>query len=185
MAEIGVIIGSLRKDSWNRKLASSLIKLAPPSLKMQIVEIGALPLYNQDPDDEGHPHKEWTSFRETMQKIDGVLFVTPEYNRSVPAPLKNAIDVGSRPYGKSIWSKKPCAVISASPGAIGGFGANHHLRQSLVFLDMPCMQQPEAYIGDLYHLFDEHQNIAKKETQDFLQHFMVSYANWVATILSR
>lgn len=185
MANISVIIGSLRKDSWNRKLALSLIQLAPSALKMQIVEIGALPLYNQDPDDEGHPHKEWTSFRETIQPMDGVLFVTPEYNRSAPAPLKNAIDVGSRPYGKSIWSKKPCAIISASPGAIGGFGANHHLRQSLVFLDMPCMQQPEAYIGDVSHLFDEHHNIAKNETRDFLQHFMVSYANWVTTILSR
>jgi chromate reductase, NAD(P)H dehydrogenase (quinone) len=180
--KIGVIVGSLRKESWNRKLALALIKLAPASLNMEIVEIGQLPLYNQDPDDHGQPPKEWTAYREHMKTVDGFLFVTPEYNRSVPAPLKNAIDVGSRPYGKSIWSGKPCAVISASPGAIGGFGANQHLRQSFVFLDMPCMQQPEAYISNVSHLFDAESNISKKESQDFLRKFMEAYANWVAKI---
>ena len=183
MKKIGVIVGSLRKESWNRKLALTLMKLAPSSLKMQIVEIGDLPLYNQDLDDNGTPPTEWTSFREQMKNFDGVLFVTPEYNRSVPAPLKNAVDVGSRPYGKSIWGSKPGAVISASPGVIGGFGANHHLRQSLVFLDIPCMQMPEAYIGDVSHLFDADANLVKEDTRIFLQKFIQSYAEWVDKIL--
>ncbi len=179
MKKIGVLVGSLRKESWNRKLALALMKLAPSSLNMEIVEIGQLPLYNQDPDDEGHPLKEWTAYREQMKSYDGFLFVTPEYNRSVPAVLKNAIDVGSRPYGKSIWSGKPCSVISSSLGLIGGFGANQHLRQSFVFLDMPCMQPPEAYLSSVNQLFDTDSNISKKETKEFLQKYMDAYANWV------
>lgn len=179
MKKIGVIVGSLRKDSWSRKLAKALIQLAPPELDMEIIDISRLPLYNQDPDDEGHPHKEWTTFREQMQSVDGVLFVTPEYNRSIPAPLKNAIDVGSRPYGKSIWSGKPGAVISSSPGSIGGFGANQHLRQTFVFLDIPCMQQPEAYVADISNLFDEQSNIVKDGTREFLKKFMRSFGDWV------
>lgn len=179
MKKIAVLIGSLRKKSWSRKLALALIKLAPSSLKMEIVEIGQLPLYNQDPDDEGHPLKEWTAYREQMKSYDAFLFVTPEYNRSVPAALKNAIDVGSRPYGKSIWGGKPCAVISSSPGSIGGFGANQHLRQSFVFLDMPCMQQPEAYISAVNQLFDTDSNLSKKETKEFLHKYMDTYASWV------
>ena len=143
--KVAVIVGSLRKESFNRKAAHELIALAPSDLAAEIVEIGQLPLYNQDDDDNGKPPAAWTAFRQRMGAFDAVLFVTAEYNRSVPGVLKNAIDVGSRPYGKSIWSGKPGAVVSVSPGAIGGFGANHHLRQSLVFLDVPCMQQPEAY----------------------------------------
>ncbi len=180
--KVGVIVGSLRKESWNRKLALALMKLAPTSLNMEIVEIGQLPLYNQDPDDQGEPHKEWTAFRDQMKNFDAVLFVTPEYNRSVPAPLKNAIDVGSRPYGKSIWSGKPAAIISSSPGAIGGFGANQHLRQSFVFLNMPCMQQPEAYISFVDKLFDADSNIAKEDSKKFLSDFMKTYAAWVEKV---
>lgn len=179
MKNVGIVVGSLRKQSWSRKLALSLIKLKPSSLNMEIVEIGQLPLYNQDFDDENRSPKEWEEFRENVKKFDGIIFVSPEYNRSIPSPLKNAIDVGSRPYGKSIWSNKPTAIISNSPGAIGGFGANHHLRQCLVFLDMPCMQQPEAYIGDVSHLFDDNSNISKKETEEFLHKFMETYANWL------
>lgn len=177
--KIGVIVGSLRKESWNRKLALALMQLAPSSLQMEIVEIKELPLYNQDLDDQGQPPKEWIAFREQMKNYDGVLFVTPEYNRSIPAPLKNAIDVGSRPYGKSIWDGKPGAVISASPGAIGGFGANQHLRQSFVFLNIPCMQQPEAYISDVSHLFNQDSTISKDDTKEFLRKYIESYANWV------
>ena len=139
---VAVIVGSLRKGSFNRKLAQALIALAPESLRFEIVEIGQLPLYNQDLDDGGDPPGAWTEFRRQMRAHDAVLFVTPEYNRSVPAPLKNALDVGSRPYGQSVWDRKPGAVISSSQGAIGGFGANHHLRQSLVFLNVPCLQMP-------------------------------------------
>ncbi len=179
MKKIAVLLGSLRKESWSRKLALALMKLAPSSFNMEIVEIGQLPLYNQDPDDEGHPHKEWTAYREQMKSYDGFLFVTPEYNRSVPAVLKNAIDVGSRPYGKSIWSGKPCAVMSSSIGSIGGFGANQHLRQSFVFLDMPCMQQPEAYLSTVNQLFDADSNLSKKETKEFLQKYMDAYVSWI------
>ena len=108
-----------------------------------------------------------------------MLFVTPEYNRSVPGVLKNAIDIGSRPYGQSVWSGKPCAVVSASPGATGGFGANHHLRQSLVFLDMPAMQQPEAYIGGAYKLFDAEGNLSNEDTGRFFEKIMQSFAEWI------
>lgn len=150
--DVVVIVGSLRKDSINRKVANALAELAPQGLELTIVEIGHLQIYNQDVDDK--PPAEWTAFRERIRAADAVLFVTPEHNRSVPAALKNAIDVGSRPYGKSAWSGKPGAVVSASPGAIGGFGANHHLRQSLVFLNVPAMAQPEAYLGGADKLFD-------------------------------
>jgi len=182
MKKVGVIVGSLRKESWNRKLALVLIELAPVSLNMEIVEIAQLALYNQDPDDQGHPPKEWTDYRERMKKFDAFLFVTPEYNRSMPAPLKNAIDVGSRPYGKSVWSGKPAAVISASPGAMGGFGANQHLRQTFVFLDMPCMQQPEAYMSHINQIFDEKFNIANEETHAFLRKYIQAYAAWVEKV---
>lgn len=179
MKKIAIIVGSLRKASWNRKLAMALMKLAPSDITTEIVEIGNLPLYNQDPDDEGKPLEAWTAFREKMKNFDGVLFVAPEYNRSIPAPLKNAIDVGSRPYGKSIWTRKPVAVISSSPGAMGGFGSNQHLRQTFVFLDMPCMQQPEAYISDVSHLFDEHGNVTKEDTREFLRKYMEAFGKWV------
>lgn len=178
--KIAVLVGSLRKESFNRKIAKTLIQLAPASLEMEIIEIGQLPLYNQD-GDEGTPPEPWTQFRQKMVKFDGVLFVTAEYNRSVPAVLKNAIDVGSRPYGKSIWSKKPCAIVSASPGAIGGFGANHHLRQSLVFLDMPCLQQPEAYLSNVATLLDEKGNVTNEGTRKFLGQFMETFTHWVET----
>jgi chromate reductase, NAD(P)H dehydrogenase (quinone) len=150
--DVAVIVGSLRKDSINRKVANALAELAPATLKLSIVEIGHLPIYNQDGDE--NPPAAWTQFRERIKAADAVLFVTPEHNRSVPAALKNAIDIGSRPYGKSAWSGKPGAVVSASPSGIGGFGANHHLRQSLVFLNVPAMQQPEAYLGGADKFFD-------------------------------
>src|SRR6185312_5942377 len=141
---VAVLVGSLRKAAFSRFTANALTALAPDGMKPRIVEIGRLPLYNQD--DDAAPPAEWVTFRDSVRTADGVLFVTPEYNRSVPAPLKNAIDVGSRPYGQSVWSGKPGAVMTISPGAIGGFGANHHLRQSMVFLNVPAMQQPEAYV---------------------------------------
>ncbi|MDP3267839.1 MAG: NAD(P)H-dependent oxidoreductase [Legionella sp.] len=178
---IAVIVGSLRKESYNRKMANILISLAPESISPEIVEIGDLPIYNQDFDDEGNVPASWTRFRKDMSECQGVLFVTPEYNRSVPGVLKNAIDVGSRPYGQSIWSGKPGAVMSVSPGAIGGFGANHHLRQSLVFLDVPTLQQPEAYIGQAGTLFDENNELSSEETRKFLRKFMEMFAQWVLT----
>jgi len=178
--KIAVFVGSLRKESFNRKMANVLITLAPESLEFEIIEIGGLPLYDQDGDDGGKPPAAWTAFRERVRSFDGVLFVTPEYNRSVPAVLKNALDVGSRPYGQSVWGGKPGAVISVSPGAIGGFGANHHLRQSLVFLDVPAMQQPEAYIGGAAQLFDADGRITNETIREFLTKFMNAFAAWVA-----
>ena len=178
-----VLVGSLRKASFSRMLANALISLAPSSMKLDIVEIGQLPFYNQDLD-INPPPAAWTAFRQRVKAADAVLFVTPEYNRSVPAALKNALDVGSRPYGSSVWDRKPGAVVSSSPGAIGGFGANHHLRQSLVFLNVPTMQQPEAYIGRVDKLFDERGKLASDGTRKFLQEFMQAFANWVVTVRS-
>ncbi|WP_414693133.1 NADPH-dependent FMN reductase [Parvibaculum sp.] len=177
---VAVIVGSLRKDSFNRKMALALEKLAPETLKLGIVEIGGLALYNQDED--ANPPASWVSFRDAIRPADAVLFVTPEYNRSVPGVLKNAIDVGSRPYGHSVWAGKPAAVVSVSPGAAGGFGSNHHLRQSLVFLDMPTLQQPEAYIGHAGDLFDETGGIANEGTRAFLAKFMTAFAAWIETV---
>lgn len=174
--DVAVIVGSLRRESLNRQFAKILIDLAPPLLHPQIVEIGDLPLYNIDR--ETNVPAAWASFRERMRRAQAVLFVTPEFNRSVPGALKNAIDVGSRPYGQSVWSGKPAAIVSVSPGAIGGFGANHHLRQSLVFLDMPTLQQPEAYIGGADKLLDSHGALANEGTRDFLSRYMQTFAVW-------
>lgn len=174
---VAVLVGSLRKDSLNRKLANAMIAMAPSSLKLEIVEIGELPLYNQD--DEANPPQVVRDFKQRIEAADAVLFITPEYNRSVPGVLKNAIDIASRPYGQSAWNGKPGGVISVSPGAIGGFGANHHLRQSLVFLNVPVMQQPEAYIGNASKLFDDKGAIAIDATRDFVGQFLQTYAQWV------
>jgi chromate reductase len=179
-SKVAVIVGSLRRESYTRKIARGLITLAPATLQLEFVEIGDLPLYNQDFDDEKRPPSAWTQFRDRMRGMQAVLFATAEYNRSVPGVLKNAIDVGSRPYGQSIWSGKPCAVVSVSPGAIGAFGANHHLRQSLVFLNMPTLQQ-EAYIGTADKLLGPDGAIVKPETREFLGKFMNKFAAWVET----
>lgn len=180
--KIGILVGSLRKDSYTRKAANALVSLAPSTLTFEFIDIGALPLYNQDLEENGAVAPAvWTAFRERVKGCDGVLFFTPEYNRSVPAALKNAIDVGSRPYGSSVWGGKPGAIVSVSPGAIGGFGANHHLRQSMVFLDVPLLQQPEAYIGGAAKLFDDSGKLVNEGTQQILQKFAAAYAHWVDT----
>jgi chromate reductase, NAD(P)H dehydrogenase (quinone) len=173
---IAMIVGSLRKESFNRKMAMNFAGLAPQSLKLELVEIGQLPMYNQDLDE--NPPNEWVAFREKLKAYDGVIFFTPEYNRSVPGVLKNAIDVGSRPYGKNVWDKKPAAVISVSPGAAGAFGANHHLRQSLVSLNMPTMQQPEAYIGGAAKIFDESGKL-NDSTREFAAKIVNAFAGWM------
>ncbi|GGE00137.1 NADPH-dependent FMN reductase [Tsuneonella deserti] len=175
---VAVIVGSLRKDSLNRKAALALADLAPEGIELSIVEIGDLPHYDEDAEAAGPPSS-WTRFREQVKVSDAVLFVTPEYNRSVPGVLKNAIDVGSRPYGASAFSGKPAAVMSLSQGAIGGFGANHHLRQSLVFLDMPILQQPEAYVGNAGSLFDENGALVPGDTRDFFKSFIETFAKWI------
>jgi len=181
--KVAVLVGSLRRESLNRKMAHALIELAPAELQMEIVEIGELPLYNPDADTQ--PPEAWNLFRERVRGAQAVLFVTPEHNRSVPAAMKNALDIGSRPFRKGVWSGKPCAIVSASPGTIGGFGANHHLRQSLVFLDMPAMQQPEAYIGGADKLFDAAGMLSNPSTREFLGKFMQTFAGWVALHVGR
>ena len=177
---VAVIVGSIRKGSLNRMMAHALIGVAPASLELEIVEIAQLPLFN--PDLDSSPPPEWTAFRQRIKAADAVLFVTPEHNRSVPAALKNAIDMASRPYGSNCWDGKPAAIISVSPGAIGGFGANHHLRQSLVFLNMPALQQPEAYVGRAAALFDGDGKLVNPATAEFLEKFMQAFAAWIETI---
>jgi chromate reductase, NAD(P)H dehydrogenase (quinone) len=173
---VSVLVGSLRRESFNRKVAQALMRLAPASLKLSIIEIGQLAFFNED--DEASPPTAWTEFRQRIKSTDAVLFVTPEYNRSVPAVLKNAVDVGSRPPGHSVWSGKPCAVISVSPGAIGGFGANNHLRQSLATLNMPTMPAPEMYIGRVTSLIDAEGEFDAK-TREHLQKFTTAFAAWI------
>lgn len=175
--KIAILVGSLRKESINRKIAKEVIKIAGSDLDMEIVEIGHLEHYNEDID-QGNPPQAWTEFREKIRSADGVMFYTPEYNRSIPSVLKNAIDIGSRPYGKNNWSGKPGAVVSVSISALGAFGANHHLRQCMVFVDVPMMQQPEAYIGNAKKLFDDNGELVK-DTKEFLEKFVEAYKRWV------
>jgi chromate reductase, NAD(P)H dehydrogenase (quinone) len=175
---IAVIVGSLRKDSFSRKTALAFIALAGPDLEFEMVGIGDLPLYNQDL--EENAPAAWIDFRRRLAAAAGVLFFTPEHNRSVPAALKNALDVGSRPYGQSVWNGKPGAIVSVSPGKLGGFGANHHLRQSLVFLNVPVMAQPEAYLGEAPALFDGDDGFKDESTRSFASGFMRAFAAWAA-----
>lgn len=175
--DVAVLVGSLRAASISRRIALALASLAPDALKLSIVEIGDLSIYNQDL--EANTPPAWTAFRDRIRAADAVLFVTPEYNRSMPGALKNALDVGSRPAGKGAWSGKPGAVVSVSPGAIGAFGANHHLRQSLVFLNVPAMAQPEAYLGGADKLLDADGKIASEGTRKFLETFLAAFATWI------
>ncbi len=175
--DVAVIVGSLRKDSFNRKIAQNLSALAPEPLVLTIVEIGQLPLYNQDYD--AASPAEYVPFRARIKQADALLFVTPEHDRSMPAALKNALDIGGRPWGQSVWAGKPAGIVSASIGATGAFGANHHLRQTLTYLDTPTMLQPEAYIGKVDTLLDEKGGINNDGTRDFLRGYMAAYAKWV------
>ncbi|MVZ62772.1 NADPH-dependent FMN reductase [Sphingobacterium humi] len=182
--KVGLLVGSLRKESFNRKTAKYLMEIAPEGYSLELVEIGQLPFYNEDSEGDALPAS-YADFRKQIEGFDAFIFVTPEYNRSLPAVLKNAIDVASRPYGKSKWGGKPGAVISVSIGAIGGFGANHHLRQSLVFVDVPTMAQPEAYIGNAAKLFDEQGKLINEDTQKFLKGFMGAFEKWVARFVKK
>lgn len=177
--KIGVIVGSLRKESFNLKTAKALMDVAPDSLSFKMLDISNLPFFNEDL--EAQPPQEWVNFKDEINAVDGLLFLTPEYNRSVPGVLKNALDVASRPYGKNSWDGKPAGVVSVSIGAISGFGANHHLRQSLVFLNVPTMAQPEAYIGGAADLFDDSGKLTNESTKGFLKSYMEAFAKWVDT----
>ena len=175
--KIAVIVGSLRTESWNRKLAKEMKRLAPEGLSLQIVEIGDLPLYNEDIDGDTPP-EEYKKFRSAIKGSDGVLIVSPEYNRTIPGALKNAIDVGSRPYGKGVFQKKPAAVVTSSLSGMAGLAANHHIRQALVFVDMPAMQQPEAYIGTVSQRFDDKGRL-NNDTEIFIKDFLTAFEEWV------
>jgi chromate reductase, NAD(P)H dehydrogenase (quinone) len=180
--KIAIVVGSLREASLNRRVAQSICAFASDKLDCSIVPIGDLPLYSQD-FDAASPEP-YVRFRERIAAADGVLFCTPEYNRGVPGVLKNAIDVGSRPYGQSVWDKKPAAIVSASPGGIGGFGANHQLRQACVFLNMPVMQQPEAYLGRVTDdSFDESGCIKDGPLKDLVLNLASAFAGWVDMIV--
>lgn len=177
MKNIAVIVGSLRKESYNRKVALELQRLAPSDLKLNIVEIGNLPLYN--PDLEENTPQEWLRFREHIKDADGVVFVSPEYNRTMPAAVKNALDVGSRPPAENVWKEKPGAIITASPGAIGGFGANHDIRQASVPVGIRIMSQPEMYLGGINKAFLEDGHTLSDEVAKLLHKFLESYRAWL------
>jgi len=177
MKKIGVFVGSLRKGSFNRSVADYLAAIVPDGYQTQFFDIGGLPLYNQDLDE--NPPQQWVDFRAAVKELDAFLFVTPEYNRSIPAVLKNALDVGSRPYGQSVWAGKPGGVVSVSPGAIGGFGANHHLRQVLSFLNVYALQQPEAYIGNVTSVLDKEGKVVNEDSKTFFKNYMKRFIDWI------
>lgn len=174
---IGILVGSLRKNSFTGSIADYVKNHAPEGYEFKMIDIGGLPLYNQDYD--GQDIKEYTNFRKEIKALDGVLFVTPEHNRSIPAALKNALDIGSRPYVANVWYGKPAAVISQSTGGIGGFGANHHLRQVLAFINVLTLAQPEAYIGASHTLIDENGTLSNEATKQFLNQFITAFIAWV------
>lgn len=176
--DVAVFVGSLRKEAFSRKTANALAELAQPGLSLSQIEIGRLSFYNQDRDPD--PPADWTALRDRIRRADAVLFVTPEYNRSVPGVLKNAIDIVSRPYGQNAFDGKPGAVVSVSPSNIGAFGSNHHLRQSLVFLNVPVLQQPEVYLSGADKMFDEDGKLKDPQTREFLQDFTRAFEKLIA-----
>lgn len=177
--KIGIFIGSLRKGAFSKSVANYITSITPAGYEFHEVELSDLPMYNPDLDEANEKPKQWVKFREEVKDLDGFLFITPEYNRSVPGVLKNALDVGSRPYGASVWDGKPGGIISVSPGAYGGFGANHHLRQVMVFLNVLMLQQPEAYLGDIMSALDENGNISDERTKKFLKDYVDAFVNWI------
>jgi chromate reductase len=174
--QIAVVVGSLRQDSLNRKLANAIVRLAPSEFSFQQLTIGDLPLYNQD--DDANPAESVKRLKGEISAADGVLFITPEYNRSLPGVLKNALDHASRPYGQSAWAGKPAGVLGVSVGATGTGLAQQHLRNVLAYLDMPTLGQPEAFIQAKEGLFDESGNIGP-DSKKFLQGWMDRYVDWV------
>jgi chromate reductase len=174
--QIAVVVGSLRKDSFNRKLANAIVKLAPPEFSFQQVQISDLPLYNQD--DDANQAESVKRLKNEIKAAQGILFVTPEYNRSIPGVLKNAIDNASRPYGQNVWAGKPAGVVGVSIGVIGTAAAQQHLRNVLAFLDMPTLGQPEIFIQAKDGLFDEAGNIGV-DSKQFLQNWMDKYVAWI------
>lgn len=179
MVKVGILVGSLREASYTKFLAEGIAKALPADWEATFLQIGDLPLYNEDLETDNAP-AEWTRFREEAKAQDAFIFATPEYNRAAPATLYNAIDVGSRPWGESVWGGKPALVASQSQAGIGGALANHSVRQKLVFVDVNVMAQPEVYVGNTPEIFDEQGNIKVDDTKEFLQSVVdafVDYAN--------
>lgn len=177
--KIGIIVGSARKASFCQSIAREAVTYLPDNYEVNFLEIKDLPLFNQDYDDEGTTPESWKEFRKQVEQMDAYLFFTPEYNRSFPPLLKNALDIASRPHGQNQWSGKPGAVVGVSPGAMGAFGSCQHLRQVLAFLNILIMNQPEAYINDVAACLDENGKVTARRTQDFLKKIMEAYVNWV------
>ncbi|NLC14000.1 MAG: NAD(P)H-dependent oxidoreductase [Chloroflexi bacterium] len=176
--KIAIVVGSIRKESLSQSLANNMVALLPEGYDAEFIKIDHLPLYSQDYDTANTP-EQYKQFRDQVKDTAAVIFVTPEHNRSYPAALKNALDIGSRPYGQSVWNGKPALVVSQSPGNISGFGANHHLRQTLTFLNMPTLQQPEAYIAHTNKLIDEHGKITNEGTLEFLQNVINAFVELI------
>jgi chromate reductase len=174
---VAVIVGSLRKESFSLKIANAFAKLAPSWLKLEIVTLHGLSFFNQDL--QATPSADWVTFRETIQKSDAVLFVTPEYNRSVPGVLKNAIDVGSRPYGKSSFNGKPTGIVANSPGPLGGVAAAMHLKTILPGISGPIMQQPEIYLNGIGTAFDDKGNLTTEALEKVMKAYIDAFAAWV------
>lgn len=175
--KVAVIVGSLRKESFNRKIANEMIRLAPKNLELKIVEIKDLSFFNEDL--EKMPPQEWTDFKNEIKNSDAVLFVSPEYNRTLPGVLKNAMEIGSRPPKENSWKGKPGAVATVSPGPIGGLGANHNIRDAATSLDIPMMQQPAAYIGGVKDRLLEDGVTVNEATEKFLTDFMIAFEKWI------
>jgi chromate reductase, NAD(P)H dehydrogenase (quinone) len=174
---IGVVVGSLRKESFNKSIANYIASLLPAEYEVKFIDISNVDMFNQDLED--NPPESWTHLREEVKSSDAYLFFTPEYNRSMPAVLKNVLDVASRPYGQNVWAHKPAGIVSVSMGGTGAFGANHHLRQTLTFLDVYPLQQPEAYIGNVMGLLDDKGNLVNEDTKNFLKAYADAFVAWV------
>lgn len=183
--QIGVLLGSLRQGSFSRKIANVVAGMLPKDFQVRTIAIDGLVLYNQDYDDQGNVPPEWTAFRQEIKLLDGLLFVTPEYNRSMTPVLKNALDIASRPFGQNLWNGKPGAIISVSPGNFGGFGANQHLRQTMSFLNIFLLSQPEAYISNVASLLNDQGELINQSTKDFLQGYAKAFAQWVCRFANR
>ncbi len=176
---IGILVGSARRASFSKHLAQTIVSYLPQDIEALFLDIENLPLFNQDYDDDNNIPESWLEFRGTMKRLDGFLIVTPEYNRSIPPILKNAIDISSRPMGHSPWDGLPGGVISVTPGKLGGYGAQQHLRQVLTCLNANVMQRPETYIGEVMDIWDDTGKVANPKTEAFLQSIATSLVQWI------
>lgn len=176
---IGILVGSARKKSFSRSIAEAIAAMMPEPYELRFIDLAELTLFNQDYDDENRTPASWIAFRETVASMDGFLFVSPEYNRSIPPLLKNAVDIASRPAGQSLWAGKPGALVGVSPGRMGAFESLNHLRQVLSFLDLRLMQQPEVYISGVAGLLDGADKLSDAGSQQFLRKFADRFAQWL------